>query len=126
VFAGIAIISAATTIFFVPAVFRWIAGETRFSLGGDPGVIIGAMRSADARERAVGRLGLLTIAQMLKAVVPTLVGFAAFLVGARPSVFAAFVVLSVVVLAAVFPRRSEWDDSIERLASEVGAAALES
>ena len=62
---------------------------------------------------------------MIAAAVPALMGFAAFLVGARSSVFGVFVALSVVVLAAALPRPSEWDDSVERAAAESLEPAIE-
>jgi hypothetical protein len=123
-FAGIAIVSAAFTIFVVPVIFRYFDGASTLRLGGNPGVFVEAIRSDDVQERALGRLGLLSIAQMLAAAVPSFIGFAAFLVGAHVSAFMVFVALSIVVLAAVYPRESEWDGAIERLADRGFGHAL--
>jgi hypothetical protein len=78
-------------------------------------VFMEALNSDNAYECAAGKLGLLAIAQMLAAAIPTMLGFGVFVAGANVSVFSVFVALSIVILAAVCPRASEWDDEVDRL-----------
>ena len=122
VFAVVAILSAAITVFASPLVFR-SSGTVVESASKSASMFMEALQSDNVYERAAGQLGLLAIVQMIAAAIPTLLGFGLFVVGAHVSVFSVFVALSVVILAAVCPRASEWDDAVERLVAEAFPSA---
>ena len=117
VFAVLAIVSAAFTVFASPLAFRYggsLAARVHVAIA----TFSEAVHSTNDYERAAGRLGLLSIAQMMAAAIPTVLGFGVFVAGAHVSVFSVFVALSVVILAAVCPRASEWDDAVAQLVSD--------
>jgi MFS family permease len=117
ILAVLAVASAGVTVFASPLVFRYGSGLAS-AAHGKATVFAEAVQSDSAYERAAGQLGLLAIGQMLAASIPTVLGFVVFVAGASVSVFSVFVALSVVILAAVCPRSSEWDDEVERLVSQ--------
>ena len=126
IFAVLAVVCAAVTVFASPLVFRYFS-RLAASMHDTAGVFTEEVHSDNAYERAAGQLGLLAIAQMFAAAIPTALGFCVFVAGAHVSVFSVFVALSVVILAAVCPRTSEWDDEVDRLVAHgyVRAETLE-
>jgi len=122
----LAVVSAGITVFASPLVFGY--GGALASLSNDTGsFFMETIHSDNAYERAAGRLGLLSIAQMFASAIPAMLGFVVFVAGASASVFSVFVALSIVILAAVCPRASEWDDEVDRLVarSQLLAETLE-